>query len=530
MNGELPAELTDLDALQVLQAGDTELCAPRDADFQAWLATVPIRRVAPCGTELPKAYLTQTVQSREFPVPVVGGESALLRVFLTADTSNNEDIPGVQVTLYEDGDEIHSQYIAGKSGPIPTEVDEGDLDKSVNDEIAAKWIYKGIEMVIEVDSVDAELGVPRRIPETGRLAVDVREMPSLDLTTIPFLWDEDPDSAILAMTEAMAEKPEGHSLLRQTRTLLPVEKISAADHEPVLSTTNNAIQLLYQTRAIRVLEGGTGHYLGMMSGEVTGAAGVAFVPGRSSFSVPSASVIAHELGHNMHLWHAPCGGAGGPDPMFPYSDGSTGAWGYDFEGDSLVSPDTPDLMSYCGPKWISDYHFTNALGWRLHDEGPSDAWAAVPAPVRSLLLWGGTDAGGDEFLFPAFVVDAPPTLPDSAGGHRLTGRDADGDELFSFAFAMDEVADGGGESFFAYVLPVESEWAGALASLTLSGPSGTATLDGESDSPMSILRDPGTGQVRAILAGPTERAALLAEAMRLDVRTSRGVPDRDAWR
>ncbi|MDE2763780.1 MAG: M66 family metalloprotease [Gemmatimonadota bacterium] len=171
----------------------------------------------------------------------------------------------------------------------------------------------------------------------------------------------------------MAEKPESDSLLRHTRTLLPVEKISATDHEPVLSTTNSAFQLLYQTRAIRVLERGTGHYMGMMSGEVTGAAGVAFVPGRSSFSIPSGSVIAHELGHNMHLWHAPCGGAGGPDPMFPYPDGSTGAWGYDLDGDSLVSPETPDLMSYCGPKWISDYHFTNALGWRLHDEGPSEA-------------------------------------------------------------------------------------------------------------------------------------------------------------
>jgi len=530
LSGALPMEFTDLNELQVLQAGDTELCAPPDADFQAWLATVPIRRVAACGTELPRAYLTQAVQSREFPVPVVGGERALLRVFLTADTTNNEDIPGVEVVFYEDGDEIHSQYMAGKAGPIPTEVDEGDLGKSVNAEIAAKWINKGIEMVIEVDSVDVELGVPRRIPETGRLAVDVREMPSLDLTTIPFLWDEDPDSAILAMTEAMAEKPESHALLEHTRTLLPVEKISAADHEPVLSTTNNARQLLYQTRAIRVLEGGTGHYLGMMSGEVTGAAGVAFVPGRSSFSIPSATVIAHELGHNMHLWHAPCGGAGGPDPMFPYPDGSSGAWGYDFDGDSLVSPETPDLMSYCGPKWISDYHFTNALGWRLHDEGYESRPAATAVPMRSLLLWGGTDARGDEFLFPAFVVNAPPTLPDSVGEHSLTGRNADGDELFSLAFAMDKVADGDGESFFVYILPVESEWTGALASLTLSGPSGTATLDGESDSPMSILRDPRTGQVRAILAGPTERAVLLAETMGVDVRTSRGVPSRDAWR
>ena len=144
--------------------------------------------------------------------------------------------------------------------------------------------------------------------------------------------------------------------------------------------------------------------------------------------------MAHELGHNMSLRHAPCGNPNRVDSSFPYPNGSTGAWGYDFrDGGGLVHPSTPDLMSYCHPRRISDYHFANALRFRLFDERPPLVAAT------SLLLWGGLDAEGEPFLNPAFVVNAPPALPDSAGEHRITGRTASGDDLFSVDFTMPEV-------------------------------------------------------------------------------------------
>ena len=55
---------------------------------------------------------------------------------------------------------------------------------------------------------------------------------------------------------------------------------------------------------------------------------------------------------------------------------------------------------------------------------------------------------------------------------RITGRDADGGELFSLSFEMPEVADGDGSSSFVFALPVRAGWAGELASITLSGPGG----------------------------------------------------------
>ena len=542
LSGVLPVELTEL-RLDALVAEGTGLCAPSDPVFQNWLAGVHRRRIAPCVEEaLSEAYLVQAVQSREFPVPLVGGKEALLRVFVTAGQATGAGMPPVRARFYHDGRETHVAQIPGTSTPIPTAVVEGSLSRSANARIPGHVVQPGLEMVIEVDpagTLDPELGVAKRIPETGRLAVDVREMPPFDLTLVPYVWSATRDSSIVELSRAMAEDPRAHEMFGDLH-LLPIGEMRVTAHEPVLSSSNSAFDLLRQTAAIRAMEGGTGHYMGLMGRPITGAGGVAYRPGRSNFSFPRPGIIAHELGHNLDLRHAPCGGAGGPDPSFPSPDGSIGAWGYDFrDGGRPVHPSTPDLMSYCGPPdWISDYHFTNALRFRL-DRADSVTLRAPPlaSPTgRSLLLWGGIGPDGVPYLEPAFVVDAPPSLPRSSGDHRLMGRADDGTALFSLAFAMPEVADGDGGSSFAFVLPVQPGWEDSLAAITLDGPGGTVTLDGETDLSMAILRNPRNGQVRGILRDPPRENQVAAAAApgapgsTLEVLFSRGLPGAEAWR
>ena len=334
----------------------------------------------------------------------------------------------------------------------------------------------------------------------------------------------------------MGADPEGHELLWHTRTLLPIGDFEVTAHAPVLTSTSydEWSPLMGQTEAIRAIEGGSGHYMGTISRPGReGQAGRAQRPGRVFIARLNPTTMAHELGHNLSLYHAPCGGAGGPDPAFPTPDGSIGAWGYDFRnGGALASPGRTDLMSYC-ESWISDYHFTNALRFRLFDEGPPRGASPAAQEAESLLLWGGIDTEGEPFLNPSFVVDAPPVLPSATGEHRITGRSDTGNELFSLRFGLPEVADGDGSLSFAFVLPVESGWAGNLASVTLSGPDGSVTLDSDTDIPMSILVDPSTGQVRGIFRDvPEADAAALAPQAgvdSLDVLFSRGIPDAAAW-
>ena len=431
MSGVLPRSLQSLGRLETFMTGGTALCAPGDPDFLGWLQTVETRRVLRCPTgERSKAYLTQAVQSLEYPVSLVAGEPALLRVFVTASEATDATIPPVRATFYHDESEVHAVDLPRGSAAIPVEIEEGELAKSANADIPGQLVQPGLEMVIEIDpdgTLDPGLDVQRRIPETGRQAVDVRDMPTMHLTVIPYLWEEEPDSSILEITDGMTARD---TLLWATRTFLPVGDLEVAVHDPVWTSTTDAFKIRGEVEALRVMEGKRGYHMGTMKGLTLG---IAYLPGWSSVAPPDELVIAHELGHNMYLYHAPCGGAGGPDPSFPSPTGSIGAWGYDFrDGGRLVSAGQKDLMSYCDPQWISDYSFDRALFFRLDQEAEAAAVASV-ASTQVLLLWGGLDESGAPFLEPAFVVDAPPVFrpllasihsPDGAAAAMSCSRSA----------------------------------------------------------------------------------------------------------
>ena len=531
LSGALPDNLVSLQYLDDFHAEGTDPCAPLNSSFNAWLEALRSYRVARCDPGA--AYLTQAVQSRYYPVALVEGEKALLRAFVTAANPGKATMPPVVARFYRDGREVYEVEIPATSHPIPKQVAEGILKASANAEIPGRVVRPGLELVVEVDpdgTLDDSVGVVKRIPAEGRLAIDVRKLPLFDLTLIPFLWTEDPDSSLIGTVKAMAADPQNHELLKQTADLMPVGDFEATAHAPVETDSNSGYSVLGQTHAIRATEGGTGHWMGMLP-RFSDMGGVAYLGHRTSASVPRSDVIVHELGHNFSLYHAPCGR---PKPNhvdrdFPDRRGRIGAWGYavravrGFAKGQLVRPTVPDLMSYCGdPEWISDYHFNKAGRYRLKSEPQERRRNAAGAPARSLLLWGGVDSTATLHLEPTFVVDAPPALPEAAGDYELEGRTADGAVLFSLAFAMPRIADvGEGAGGFAYVLPIRPEW-GRLASITLSGPEGDVTMDGGTDSPMAIYRDRRSGQVRAMLRGDAPRPGWARSGF--DVFRSRGIP------
>ena len=532
--GVLPRALTLLRLTDIKLSG-TQLCIPPDAAFQRWLQGIRNRRVPICiRSDEPQAYLTQATQALTHPVPLVAGEPALLRVFVTAHQDLDVGIPPVRATFYRNGIWVHTADIPNRQGEIPRAVDEGVLSASANAEIPGSVVRPGLEMVVEIDpggTLDPALGLGGRIPETRRMALDVREVPPLDLTLVPLLWEEAPDRSILDETEGLSADDD---LFWPVRDLLPVRDFSLRVRRPVWTSMDpvvaNSNELLAEIAAIQVLDGARGYYMGILRH----GGGKALIPGTTSVSILNGTTMAHELGHNMTLRHSPCGNVDAADRHYPNRNGTIGAWGYNFRTRTLVHPNTPDLMSYCGARWISDYNFSKALEYRRRRE--HSAAAKPPALTTTMLLWGRVEASGELVLEPAFVVNAPPVLPQTSGPYRLTGEDAGGSELFTFGFGMAASTGGDGGAAFAFALPVRPEWADELERITLSGPKGAVTMDGEGPQSVAILQDPSTGRVRGILRdwpepGPALQAAAAREALAEPslVIVSRGIPAPGSW-
>ncbi|NNM05743.1 MAG: hypothetical protein HKO65_11705 [Gemmatimonadetes bacterium] len=475
----------------------------------------------------PIVYLVQSIQNPQGDVPLIAGVKALLRVFVSSDPASFYQ-PRARATFYLGGAEVHSVTLVPRSYLIPQEVIEGRLDRSFNAVIPGSVLQPGIEMVVGLD-VDSTTplapGSQVRIPAEGRRALDVRALPPFDVTIVPVIHPSSSSAGLFGWIENLT--PTG-STLRFFRSMLPVGELDLEIHEPYttavdLTTDGGWREFLREVTALRIAEGSHRNYYGAVvlpPGSKWG--GLASIGNPVSVGRPTASTFAHELGHNLSLRHAPCGEAGGPDPAFPHDGGSIGVWGYETNLGSglglLRDPDQfKDLMGYCSPRWISDYHFKKAMGFRL---GLDPSQEPPGQPQQVLLLWG--SAGDGEILLePSFVLNAPPTLPTEDGPYRLEGRDREGGVLFSLSFAPEGVEWGGGQ--FAFAVPLGTEDIEALEAISLTGPEGAVTVDRSTRLPrMALAIDGATGRIRAILRNGVVPAAVRENAT---VTVSEGLPD-----
>jgi hypothetical protein len=418
-------------------------------------------------------YLVQSVQTREGTVPLVADKDAYLRVFVVASGANTLT-PSVRVRLSRNGTTVQTLTIPASGSSVPTSVDQSSMAKSWNVKIAAATIQPGLQILADVDptnSIPESNEQNNNFPTNGSpAALQISALQPFRIRFVPMVQAENGRTGRITASNI-------EDYLTFTRKIHPVSSIDAEvraaytvqglGFDPQGNTWQAAVAEL---DAVRVAEGSNRFYYGVVNTDYNGGGVVgiaAGIPAGASLGwdrMPDAPItVAHEIGHDWGRRHAPCGGAGGPDPLYPYPLGMIGVYGLDVETQEVKLPGAnTDIMGYCDARfWISDYNYSAIFDYRLSH--PS----ASVAPVPSLLVWGRIE-NDVPMLEPAFEVTTSPSLPATPGPYLIEGRDAAGKTVFSVSFAAERMPDVADDvRHFAFAVPISAEESGRIAALRL---------------------------------------------------------------
>jgi hypothetical protein len=525
-------------------------------------------------------HLNQASQTDGGDIPAVAGRAALLRVVASANETNSHQ-PEVLLRLYHGATLYREERLTGPLSGVPMAPDLGKSGQTWQLRLDGPDVRPDLRVTATIDPDSAVILGTRsgnRYPSAGSAALDVVSLPPLNVHFIPI------EMPVHGATGGVrTENVSG--FLEATRQWIPAATINATVREQPLTTQwdlregGDWSKILAEVQALRTAEGATDQYYHGIVPTVQGMAwgGFAYVPGSPASSARSgitydrlpgaAGTVAHELGHNFGRWHSPCGNPTGVDASYPHPDARLGSSGYDINGGTLIDPvgNHRDYMSYCGPRWTSDYTYNAILAWRLADPlAQSSAAGAMVQAVRSptdgtsgLLVWGRFDSHGAH-LHPAFTLTSRPTLPEEAGPHQLRGVAADGTELFRIRFAGEALGHGTdpGERHFSYFVPLSPVQIEAVERIELTGPAGSAVQerrqriateagvgrtptartqrvsagtvrvawDDPSGYPMALIRDPDTGRILSFARGG--EIHLRSARDRFEVLLSDGVASR----
>ena len=469
--------------------------------------------------QVARIHVNQANQSPAGGLPLIPGRPGLLRVWVTASEAM-APAPPLRIRVYRGANLVHEVLRQAPSTHAPTTLGPGALTPSYDVPLPGARIGTGLRVEVVVDP-DYEVGVVTRRtgffaqPE-GHQHFPMVDVPTFRIRFVPLRDSVTGDQGVI--TEALL-----NAFMDQTRRMLPLSDDLPSLGEPFvvsLFDSNGRVRsVLSVLRSAWLISDFRDHYMhGIFPADVPRTfSGIAYRPSHPTNPAPIAMTIdrlpaasftvAHELGHNLGVRHAPCGDPAGVDPDYPYPGATLGHPGYDYVDHRMPAPTSHrDLMSYCSPRWISDYNFQLMLSWRLAAEpmaGPSAAGMAAASPQPGLLVWGRVGSGGMS-LEPALPVDVPPFLPAVEGPYRVRGLDDEGRELFGFRFRPDDVEDGPepGNMEFAWVVPLAEEVRGRLVRLELEGPEGAgsqATRVSGGSGPAQVAGASGAGAPGAVV-------------------------------
>lgn len=383
---------------------------------------------------------------------LVAGKPALLRVYAVGTQAGLSAALGADVYA---GAQFKGSLSFKGPATLPTaQAGAGDLSGTYTATLPADWVAGGLEVRLYSDAGKSDQIADLK-PAVGTGSV-------LYLTLVPVIQ---PDQRTPAIPSADLMKD-----------MFPVKDVQVMTRAPFIygsTVTNNGNdwgRLLSAIDTLRTSDGSQRYYVGVVkAGYSSGVAGIGYVGYGAAVTWDAAGsapgVMAHEVGHNLSMYHAPCGTTDGLEKNWPsaYANAMIGTWGYNLAG-TLYDPNKyKDVMSYCRPSWISDYTYGKLQSF-LEANPPKAQSLSQPQDV---LLVSGRIKNGVLELNPLQRVRAVPSLP-QPGAYTLRLEGASGSQEISYASAKVEAPHGPGtdpnaawdEEQFSFSIPDPGNIAG----------------------------------------------------------------------
>ncbi|GLH72764.1 hypothetical protein GETHLI_12660 [Geothrix limicola] len=494
---------------------------------------------SPVSVFLDEVILSQGTQNPQGDVPLVQNRSTLLRAVVRANGTNSLK-PQVKFTLKDGkGNLLLEQVVDAPQWDVPETVDFADVNATWNLRVPANLMAADTTLLVTLDpsgSIPAVDPGHRTWPADGQpLALAPKDTKTFSAYFVPVQYTHKADGK--TYTGILGDTQVNHSLADYTTGISRVwplpDALDVQSHDVFVSAADPGAnyesgtweQVLTELLALRVAEkhperyyygiidpwfwsGGTG--MAFLASPVAMGTDWDYRPGGSTFNY-LAGTVDHELGHSLSRRHSPCGGAGSPDPDYPYADGSIGVPGYDLwaQAGQPVNYDpsnTADVMAYCGYTWVSDYCYKKVLDYRLSGQDPTISTPAPGAAAQDCLLVWGTMTDGVMTLNPGFSLQTMPTAPEKGATYKVELLDAAGGVIGQAKFEPKPSCENGGRSMgFALAVPLTASKAGATGAT--NGNPALPALSG-----LRVTRNGETLAAREVPKGATAQEALASGA------------------
>jgi len=317
--------------------------------------------------------VSQSIQNPSATVPLIANRHAIGRVFI--DVENDSPVQGVTAHLHaaRNGEELSGSPIlpfnSGRAIDASQTPDRRNFNDSLNFHLPTHWTQAGeTTFWVEVNPERSVIEENYNDNRSQNFVMNFQEIPPLEVVLIPIVYQKN-GSGPEFRPEMNAENNFGLGMLQK---IYPVSNLNHTRHPEYafrgdLSTSDGWHTLLKEIVNLRAREqndeagnpASMPKYYGVLHAEAEHYLGLAYRPGTSGIGLVDVEIAAaHEIGHNLGLRHVSCGGATGLDTGYPYPEGSIGHVGIDITQNILVlDTEHHDMMSYCAPRWISDYNY-----------------------------------------------------------------------------------------------------------------------------------------------------------------------------